>query len=114
MVVQAGPTGPAFYEQCFAAVANTIATVFNSVSLYEIFVPSFGSTWGFVVGSLGSAPASLTATHIDKQMSDRLNRALRYYDGTTHQGMFSVPKYLRDALASEDRVISRDRQLFVS
>ena len=114
MVVQAGPTGPVFYEQCFAAVANTVATVFNSVSLYEIFVPSFGSTWGFVVGSLGSEPASLTATHIDKQMSDRLNRALRYYDGTTHQGMFSVPKYLRDALVSEDRVISLDNPLFVS
>ena len=114
IVAQAGPTGPAFYQQCFAAVANTIGSVFDSISLYEVFVPSFGSTWGFVVGSLGPDPASLTAKHIDKHISARLNRTLGYYDGVTHQGMFSVPKYLRDALASEDRVISRDRPLFVS
>lgn len=114
IVAQAGPTGPAFYEQCFAAVANTIATVFDSVSLYEIFVPSFGSTWGFVVGSLGPEPALLNAMHIDKQISVRLNRTLRYYDGITHQGMFSLPKYLRDALVSENRVISLDSPLFVS
>ncbi|MDP6454443.1 MAG: fused MFS/spermidine synthase, partial [SAR202 cluster bacterium] len=27
MVAQSGPTGPAFYEQCFSAVANTVGSV---------------------------------------------------------------------------------------
>ena len=114
MVAQAGPTGPAFYEQCFAAVANTIAAVFDNVFLYEAFVPSFGSTWGFVVGSLGPDPASLTIEQVDTQIAARVRRPLRYYDGVTHRGMFSVPKYLREALAAEDRIITRETPLFVS
>ena len=56
MVAQSGPTGPAFYRQCFAAVANTIASVFPRSFLSEAFVPSFGATWGFVTGSLGPRP----------------------------------------------------------
>ena len=56
MVAQSGPTGPAFYRQCFAAVANTIGSVFPSSFLSEAFVPSFGATWGFVIGSLGRRP----------------------------------------------------------
>ena len=59
LVAQAGPTGPAFYEQCFSAVANTVGSAFPTMSAYEAFVPSFGATWGFVVGSLGSSPGTL-------------------------------------------------------
>ena len=46
MVAQSGPTGPAFYRQCFAAVANTIASVFPRSFLSEAFVPSFGGDLG--------------------------------------------------------------------
>ncbi len=51
VVAQSGPTGPAFMEQCFSAVSNTMASVFPSVNVYEAFIPSFGTTWGFVMGS---------------------------------------------------------------
>ena len=114
MVTQAGPTGPVFYEQCFAAVANTVSTVFDKVLLYEAFVPSFGSAWGFVVGSLGPDPASLTAEQVDARIAARASRPLRYYDGVTHRGAFSAPKYLREAAASERRVITRGSPLFVT
>ncbi len=113
MVAQSGPTGPAFYEQCFAAVANTIASVFPRAYLSEAFVPSFGATWGFVVGSLGPDPASLSVVEVDERLAARVGNALRYYDGTTHRGMFSVPKYLREALAAEERTITRADPLFV-
>ena len=43
MVAQSGPTGPAFYEQCFSAVANTVASVFPSMFACEAFVPAFGT-----------------------------------------------------------------------
>ena len=113
MVSQSGPTGPSFYEQCFSAVANTVASVFPSVTLSETFVPSFGSTWGFVVGSLGGSPGDLTPEHVDAKIADRINGQLRYFDGTTLRGMVSVPKYLRESVASEQRVITRDAPLFV-
>ena len=112
MVAQSGPTGPAFYQQCFADVAKTIGAVFPSVSVYETFVPSFGSTWGFVVGSLGPDPAALSVEEVDRRTGQRVGHELRHYDGITHRGMFSVPKYLRRSLATEGRIITRATPLY--
>jgi spermidine synthase len=114
MVAQAGPTGPAFYEQCFSAVANTVRSVFPKAFACEAFVPSFGATWGFVIGSLGPDPAALTAEEVDRRLAERTTAPLRYYDGITHRGMFSLPKYLREAMAREARVITRANPLFVT
>ena len=113
MVAQSGPTGPAFYEQCFSAVAKTIGSVFPAVYTSEAFVPSFGSSWGFVIGSLGPDPTSLSAREVDQRVAERVSGRLRFYDGTTQRGMFSVPRYLRDAVAEESRIITRARPLFV-
>jgi spermidine synthase len=114
MVAQAGPTGPAFYQQCFSAIARTIGTIFPSLFAYEAFVPSFGSTWGFVVGSLGPDPAALSVEEVDRRIADRVSQGLRHYDGITHRGMFSLPKYLRKAMADETRAITRAAPLFVT
>ena len=113
MVAQSGPTGPAFYQQCFSSVARTVASVFPTVYLCEAFVPSFGTTWGFVIGSLGPDPTSLSVQEVDRCIADRTNGGLRFYDGITHRGMFSVPKYLREALDNETRIITRGEPLFV-
>ena len=114
LVAQAGPTGPAFYEQCFSAVANTVGAAFPTMSAYEAFVPSFGATWGFVAGSLGSDPAALDPAEVDARLSDRGIGGLRHYDGETHTGMFSLPKYLRAAMRAERRIITKAEPLFVT
>ena len=113
MVAQSGPTGPAFYEQCFSAVAKTVSSVFPCVAFCEAFIPSFASTWGFVIGSMGPDPASLSTARIDALVAERLTAPLRFYDGTTHQGIFSVPKFLREAVANESRIITKANPLFV-
>ena len=113
MVSQSGPTGPSFYEQCFSVVANTVASVFPVVTLSETFVPSFGSTWGFVIGSLQYDPAKMSPEDVDARIADRVSGELRYFDGTTLRGMVSVPKYLRESVSNEQRVITRDAPLFV-
>jgi spermidine synthase len=113
MVAQSGPTGPAFYEQCFSAVAKTIGTVFPAVYVCEAFIPSFGTTWGFVIGSLEPDPTALSTQDIDSRIAERINGQLRYYDGITQRGMFSVPKYLRDAVVRETRTITQANPLFV-
>ena len=113
MAAQSGPTGPSFYEQCFSAVANTVASVFPTVTLSETFVPSFGSTWGFVIGSLGADPGKLAVDETDRRVAARVTGDLRYFDGTTLVGMVSVPKYLRKSVASERRIITRESPLFV-
>lgn len=117
MVAQSGHTGPAFTEQCFSAVANTVGSVFQAAYLCEAFVPAFGSTWGFVVGSRGPDPSKISVEDVDRLIAERIsvdkNGELRFYDGITHQGMFSVPKYLRQSIAAEDRIITKDNPLFV-
>lgn len=113
MVAQSGPTGPAFYEQCFSAVANTVGSVFSGVYLSEAFVPSFGTTWGFVIGSTGPDPTSLSVEETDSRISDRIEGELRFLDGITLRGMTSVPKYLRKAVDAEEKIITRDHPIFV-
>ena len=113
MVAQSGPTGATFYEQCFSAVANTVGSVFPSAHLSEAFIPSFGTTWGFVMGTPDDAVISLTADEIDRRIAERITGELRSYDGIAHQGMFAVPKFLREAVEAETRVITRAEPLFV-
>ena len=114
MVAQSGPTGPAFHDQCFSAVASTIGEVYPRVFGYEAFVPSFGSTWGFMIGSLGPDPTALSVEEVDRRVARRVTRELHHYDGVTQRGMFSLPKYLRKALVAERRVITRETPLFVT
>ena len=113
MAAQAGPTGPAFYRQCFSAVANTVASVFPVVVLTETFVPSFGSAWGFAIGSLAPDPGAMSAERADAVIAERVAGELRYFDGITLRGMSSVPKYLRRSVAAERRIITLDNPLFV-
>ena len=87
--------------------------MFPGVYLSEAFVPSFGTTWGFVIGSTGPDPTSLSVEETDARISDRIEGELRFLDGITLRGMTSVPKYLRDAVAAEDKIITRDNPIFV-
>ena len=112
-VTQAGSTGPTFNEQSFPLVANTISSVFPKTAAYETFIPSYCSTWGFVVGSMHNELSSLSTATIDDLLTKRVNRDLLHYDGTTHAGMFAIPKYLRRAMKEEQRVVSKRSPLIV-
>jgi spermidine synthase len=96
----------------FIAVANTLRTAFPVVAPYQSEVPSFGGTWGFAVASQNLDPRELSPEEVDLRLSQRVDKTLRFYDGLTHRGMFSIPKYLREAMAKEKRVITKDQPLF--
>lgn len=111
LVVQAGPAGPLNYHEEFTAVHNTIQSVFPIIAPYRAQIPSFGSYWGFILAG-DVDPRSVSSDVIDGRISRDVTRLLRYYDGTMHSGLFTLPKYLRDALMREDRLISKDNPLF--
>jgi spermidine synthase len=113
LVAQSGPTGAAFVEQCFSAVAKTMSLVFEATYGSEAFVPAFGTTWGFMVASLGPDPLAFSPDQIDARISERVTSDLRFYDGETHTGMFALPKYLRAAMSEETRIITADTPLYV-
>lgn len=97
----------------FSSVNNTLKSVFPKVYPYQVEVPSFGGPWGFCLAALNPTPTLLSATEIDGRISARSLNSLRFYDGLTHQGMFSLPKYLRTELSQPTRLITDNQPLYI-
>jgi len=97
----------------FIAVNNTLKTVFPRVFPYRAEVPSFGGTWGFALAGEGLDPLALSPAEVERRIAGRISRPLSFYDAETHRGLFSLPKYLRQEMAQENRTIADDRPLFI-
>lgn len=86
------------------AVHRTLRRIFPHVHSYTTFVPSFWSTWGFVIASDAVDVAQISSQKVDAVLRSRaLESALRYYDGQTHSHMFALPKDVRAALAQNGK-----------
>ncbi|MFC2010877.1 polyamine aminopropyltransferase [Chloroflexota bacterium] len=96
-----------------SSVYNTLKSVFPIVSSYQVEVPSFGGPWGFCLASLNLSPTLLSVTEVDARISARSLNGLRFYDGLSHQGMFSLPKYLRTELSHPKRLITDNEPLYI-
>jgi spermidine synthase len=109
--VQSGSTSMVIAHG-FTAVAKTLGTAFSIVAPYQAEVPAFGGTWGFCIASQESSIVGLSPEEVDRRIGDRVGKPLRFYDGVTHRGMFSLPRHLRESVATEKRIITRDKPLF--
>ena len=91
-----------------------MASVFSRSYPYQAYIPSFGTAWGFIIGALEDSPdvAGLSPQELGRRLESRLVTPLRYYDGITHSGLFALPKYLREALADESRLITVDSPVY--
>jgi spermidine synthase len=94
-------------------VNNTLQSVFPIVGTYKVDMPCFGGPWGFCTASSTLNPALLSVDEIDDRISARSLPDLKFYDGITHQGMFSLPKYLRGALSNQQRLITDKEPLYL-
>jgi len=97
----------------FTAVNNTLKSVFSIVCPYHVDVPSFGGPWGFCLASQNLDPLLLSVDEVDCRLSARSVASLKFYDGLTHQGIFSLPKCLRDALSKPGRLITDREPLYI-
>jgi spermidine synthase len=97
----------------FAAVYHTLKSVFPTVCPYQVDVPSFGGPWGFCVASKNLNPTELSPAEVDARISARALEGLKFYDGLTHQNMFSLPKHLRNRLAEMARLITDKEPLYI-
>jgi spermidine synthase len=95
------------------AVNNTLSSVFSIITTYKIDIPCFGGPWGFCTASKKYDPGHLSVDEINARISRRSLKALKLYDGTTHHGMFSLPLFLRKALASQSRLITDEEPLYL-
>jgi spermidine synthase len=97
----------------FSSVNNTLKSVFPIVCPYQIDMPCFGGPWGFCLASLKLNPVLLSTAEVDSRISARSLSHLKFYDGLTHQGIFSLPKYLREELAKQGRLITDNQPLYI-
>ena len=97
--------------ECFTSIVNTLRAVFPMVFPYAAYIPSFASLWGFAVAS--ERVSLLSPAAIDRRVASRIRGGLRFYDGLTHERLFSLPKNLREALTKETKVITEEDPLFI-
>ena len=88
------------------AVVHTVRQVFPHVAPYRAHVPSFAESWGFLVASRTQAAERLAPATIDARLQAAGLTALQFYDGETHQALFSLPRMLRTAQAAWSRSIT--------
>ncbi len=115
MIAQSGAAGPTNYKDVFTSISHTMRQVFAHTSEYRVFVPSFGTMWGFIAcgGTGSSILKDMEPATVDQSLEQRLTSPLKYYDGIAHRGMFNLPKYFRSGIESETRVITNDNPIFV-
>ena len=120
LVTQAGPAGLLNYTECFTAIAHTLSELFPKAYPYAVYVPAFTTLWGFVMALTEDTPdpsghgmEEIAPKVVDSLISERLSRDLRYYDGITHRNMFSLPKYLRQGIEAEQRIVTDHDPVFM-
>ncbi len=96
-----------------SAVTNTLKSVFPVVCVYKIDVPCFGGPWGFCIASQKLNPIKLTPNDVNAVIVTRRLEHLKFYDGITHQGMFSLPKNIRHEIENQSRLITDHDPLYL-
>lgn len=78
---------------------SNLRQVFKRVTPYFVYIPVYGSIWGFACASDVLDPRTVTATQADAILAKRGVKDLRYYNGDTHQAVFALPNYIRTLVA---------------
>ncbi|HED24672.1 MAG TPA: spermidine synthase, partial [Firmicutes bacterium] len=105
LVVQAGGLS-LDYLSIHAAIKNTLYLTFKTVRSYHTFIPSFDCSWGYIIACENDCLMDLKRDEIDHKIAP-IAGELKFYDGETHEGMFCLPKDIRQAL-NDDRTIIED------
>lgn len=93
-------------NEVFTSIYNTLSKVFPHVFPYVTYVPSYALQWGFIMATWNSGNLDITGSEIDDRINSRINGSLRFYDSITHHALFNLPKYLRDDIKKQSRIIS--------
>ena len=106
LVTQSGPAGLLSFHECFTTIYRTLGEVFQHTMALQAHVPAFQTMWGFSLASDNAFPDAAVSA-IDEQVSLRIAKELKFYDGETHRSMTALPKFLRAGIR-EERRINRD------
>lgn len=95
------------------SIKRTLEQVFPIVRSYFAYVPSFDTTWSFVLATKKNDPKEFTKEEVDSLISKRINGELKFYDGETHISIFNLPKDIRELLKEGGEIITDDKPIFL-
>ncbi len=98
----------------FTSLHRTLREVFPVVAGYQTFVSCFGTPWGFIAATKGVDPARQDVAAVDKLVAERVRGPLDYWDGQTHAHAFSLPRFIRKAIAQQTRVVTDAQPLIMA
>jgi len=122
-VTQSSGSGLFSMHECFSVIHNTLESAFDHVFPYTAEIPSFSGAWGFNL-AFNKSPgrtfetdlAEWTPAFVDEQIEKRIDtsqKELFFYDGISHRHIFNVPKYLRELLKKETRIMTSENPVFM-
>ena len=112
LVTQSGPAGLPNHQECFTTICHTLSQVFAHTAAAQVHVPAFQTLWGFTIASDAPLPQPRDA-ELESAIARRINKELQHYDSETHRGMFALPKFLRQGIASETSINRDDHPVFM-
>ena len=81
-----------------ARLLATARGAFTDACLYQAYVPSFPSPWGFIVAADAPITPRLDAQAAQRTLDDQVVGALKTMDGVAVTDLFRLPLYLRRRL----------------
>ncbi len=76
----------------------TLKEIFENVYSYYSYVPSFDTTWSYILCSNKYDPKKFDSEEIEKRIKERIDGELKFYDGDTHIKLFLLPKDIKEIL----------------
>ena len=83
-------------------VRQTLANLreaFAIVAPYFVYIPLYGSIWGFACASDTIDPRALAPADVERVLAERGVGALQYYNGDVHRALFALPNYVKALVA---------------
>ena len=112
-VTQSGQAGITRHHLVWSPVYSTLKQVFPAVRAYNQHVYSFLDEWGWNMAFVDPGMAQLPdKEQVDARIAERIKGELRFLDGESFQGVFCLTKAHRRTLATENRVLSREKGTF--
>lgn len=112
-VTQSGPGTPLQFE-LHAAITNTLQRVFRIVRSYFVFIPSYDMPWAFTYCTDEKKLDLLRQkkSDIDNIIKKRLKAKPKFIDGITIEGFVRIPKYYRNLIQNNKKIITMKRPMF--
>jgi spermidine synthase len=86
---------PFSHPQRLRETLASLRRVFRVVAPYFVYIPLYGSLWGFACASDTLDPRALDPAEVDRRIAARGVGDLQYYNGEVHRAMFALPNYVR-------------------